>query len=68
MNTTSLMLGLLFGAIGMGYVMFGKKQGQLVPIGAGVGLMVVPMFLTSVLLCSVVCVAMMALPWLMKDA
>jgi hypothetical protein len=67
MDTTTLMLGLLFGSIGTGYFMFGKTQGRLVPIGAGVGLMVIPMFLTNILLCCVACLAMMALPWIIRD-
>ena len=67
MDTTSLMLGLLFGSIGMGYFMFGKKQGRMVPLGAGVGLMAVPMFLTNPIVCSGVCVAMMIAPFVIRD-
>jgi hypothetical protein len=67
MDTTTLMLGLLFGSIGMGYFMFGKKQGRMVPLGAGVGLMAIPMFLTNPIACSVVCVAMMVVPFVIND-
>jgi hypothetical protein len=67
MDTTTLMLGLLFGSIGMGYFMFGKKQGRMIPLGAGVGLMAIPMFLTNPIACSVVCVGMMVLPWVVRD-
>ena len=67
MDTTSLMLGLLFGSIGTGYFMFGKKQGRMVPLGAGIGLMAIPMFLTNPIACCVVCVAMMAAPFVIND-
>ena len=67
MDSTTLMLGLLFGSIGTGYFMFGKKQGRMVPLGAGVGLMAVPMFLTNPIACSVVCVAMMIVPFVIQD-
>lgn len=67
MDMTSLMLGLLFGSIGMGFFVFGKKQGRIVPLGAGVGLMAIPMFLTNPIVCSGVCVALMILPWILRD-
>lgn len=67
MDTTTLMLGLLFGSIGMGYFMFGKKQGRLVPLGAGIGLMAIPMVLTNPIACTVTCVAMMIAPFVVRD-
>ena len=42
MDMTSLMLSLLFGSIGMGLFAFGKKQGLILHLVAGVGLMVMP--------------------------
>ena len=67
MDTTSLMLGLLFGSIGPGYFMFGKREGRMIPLGAGIGLMALPMFLTNPITCSVICVAMMVVPFVIKD-
>jgi len=45
MDTTTLMLSLLFGMVGMGFLMYGKNAGQMVPIGAGLCLMICPYFL-----------------------
>ena len=42
MDATSLTLSVLFGAIGMGLFANGKKQGQLLHVGCGVVLMVLP--------------------------
>jgi hypothetical protein len=67
MDGTTLLLGFLFGTIGTGYFLFGKSQGRMIPLGAGIALMAVPMFITNVIACTVVCVAMMAVPWFVRD-
>jgi hypothetical protein len=43
-DPSSLFLGLLFGAIGTGFFIYGKKQASLVPLICGLLLMVVPYF------------------------
>ena len=50
MDMNSLMVSLLFGAIGMGMFMYGKKAGRMVALGAGVGLMIVPYFIPNVII------------------
>ncbi|HNV68992.1 MAG TPA: hypothetical protein PKO06_04780 [Candidatus Ozemobacteraceae bacterium] len=47
-NTSSLMLGLIWGAIGSGYFIYGKKQGRAVFLLCGVVLCVFPMVITDV--------------------
>ena len=47
MNTASLWWGLLFGSIGLGYFMYGKRQGAPVPLLCGLGLMVFPYFVSN---------------------
>jgi len=44
MNTSSLLWGVLFGAIGAGYVLYGRRQKAPVPLIAGIALMVFPYF------------------------
>lgn len=68
MDSNLLMASLLFGAIGTGMFMYGKKAGRMVPLGAGVGLMVVPYFISSLLLLVIVCCAMMGLPWVIRES
>jgi hypothetical protein len=67
METNQLLLSLLFGMIGLGMFMYGKKAERYVALGAGVGLMVVPYFISNLLLMTGVCLALMALPWVMRE-
>ena len=63
MDSTSLLLSLLFGSIGVGYVMYAKRMGEWVPAGAGLGLLVVPYLISSVTVLVIVCVLLMAVPF-----
>ncbi|HYM86022.1 MAG TPA: hypothetical protein VET30_04735 [Pseudoxanthomonas sp.] len=47
MDTASLLWGLLFGSIGMGFFIYGKAQKALVPALCGVVLMIFPYFVSS---------------------
>jgi hypothetical protein len=48
--------------------MYGKKAGRLVPIVAGLALMLVPYFIASVVILLVVCLALTAMPFLIRNA
>ena len=65
MDTTTLMLSLVFGAIGMGLFMYGKKQMRLPHLAAGMALMVVPYFLPGAVSLTVVCSLLTALPFVL---
>jgi hypothetical protein len=58
-----LVWGMLFGAIGMGYFVYGKRQSALLPLCCGIGLMVFPYFVTGTLWMLLVGAALMAAPW-----
>ena len=58
MDATTLMLSMLFGALGMGYLVFAKKAGRIAPALAGAGLMIVPYFISSILLMVIACLAL----------
>ena len=47
MSTASLWWGLLFGSIGLGYFLYGKRQGAPVPLLCGLGLMAFPYFVSN---------------------
>jgi hypothetical protein len=68
MNMNNLMLSLLFGCVGMGYLMFGKKMGQLMPILCGLGLMVIPFFFSNTWVLLVACLALCAVPFVVREA
>jgi hypothetical protein len=64
MTMNSLLIGVLTGAIGMGYFIYGKRQTKFVPLIAGMMLCVYPYFITSVLWLCVVGALLMAAPFL----
>ena len=63
MDTATLVWGMLFGAIGMGYFIYGKKQSALLPLLCGLGLMIFPYFSSSTLWTLVIGAALIAAPW-----
>ncbi len=64
MNPTTLAIGVLTGAIGVGYFIYGKRQTKFVPLLAGMSLCVYPYFVDSVLWLCVIGAALMAAPFL----
>ena len=67
MDTTSLMVSLLAGLAGMGMLMFAKATRRLVPVAAGLGLMICPYFIASTVVQVVVCLAFTALPFVIRE-
>ena len=63
MDMTTFMLSMLFGTIGMGFVMYGKKAGVIIPMGVGVALMVCPYFIPNAIVMLAVCGALTAVPF-----
>jgi hypothetical protein len=47
LSATTLFIGLITGAIGLGYFIYGKKQSLLIFMLSGVVLMIYPYFLSS---------------------
>ena len=67
MDTTNLMLSLLFGTCGVGFITYGKKAGQLVPMAVGLTLLICPYFITSSLVMMIVCGALMSVPFVLRQ-
>ena len=65
-NTATLIWGLIFGSVGFGYFIYGKKQKRGVPFASGVGLMVFPYFVTNSYLLVLIGVALLALPYFFR--
>ena len=63
----TLFFGFLFGAIGVGYIMYGRKQRRGVALACGVALCAFPYFFDSVILVIVIGVVLMALPFFIRD-
>ncbi|TAN01114.1 MAG: hypothetical protein EPN40_02965 [Rhodanobacteraceae bacterium] len=66
MSAASLVWGMLFGAIGVGYFIYGKRQAMMVPVACGVALIVYPWLVSGALLTVVVGVALMVVPYFVR--
>jgi len=67
MDSASMMMwGVLFGAIGMGYFVYGKRQRAVVPLCTGIALCVFPYFMTSVTLLLIAGVILVAIPYFIR--
>lgn len=58
-----LFWGMLFGSIGIGYFMYGKRQAAIMPMVCGVVLMVFPYFVSSLVWMLLIGAALVAAPW-----
>jgi hypothetical protein len=65
-NTAVLLWGLLFGSIGFGFFLYGKKQKAVVPLVTGIVLCVVPYFIANVYILIGVGVVLMAVPYFVR--
>ena len=64
MTPTTLAIGILTGAVGVGYFVYGKRQARFAPLLAGMMLCVYPYFVDSVLWLCVIGAALLAAPFL----
>lgn len=66
MNTTQLLLGVLFGSIGFGYFLYGKKQKVIIPLICGLLLMIFPYFIDQTVLLICIGSALSILPYFIR--
>ena len=59
---TSLIFSFLFGSIGMGYFVYGKKQQAAIPLIAGIVLCIFPYFVSNVYIMVLVGIVLTVLP------
>ena len=62
-DTAWLLWGLIFGSIGLGYFIYGKKQKRGVPFASGIALMVFPYFVSNTYLIVIIGIVLLALPY-----
>ena len=67
MDFNALMVSFLFGMVGLGMFMYGKRAGRLAPLGAGLALMAVPYFIPNVCVLLTVCGGLSALPFVVRE-
>ena len=65
-DTTTLIWGVLFGAIGLGFLTYGRRQRAIVPLIAGVALLLIPYFIPNVYLLVAAGAVTMAVPYFIR--
>jgi hypothetical protein len=66
MNTSSLLWGLLFGSVGLGFFIYGKQQRAVVALVCGLALMTFPYFISNTLLLVLIGGALVAAPYFFR--
>jgi len=67
MDSTSIIIwGVIFGAIGMGFFTYGKKQKAVVPLAVGVALFLVPYVVPNVYILVGAGVVLVILPYFVR--
>ncbi len=65
-SSAQLIWGMVFGAIGLGFFVYGKKQKAAVPLMVGIALFIFPYFISNVFLLVIVGSVLVALPYFVK--
>jgi hypothetical protein len=65
--TASLLWGLLFGSVGLGYFIYGKKQRSVVPLVCGLALMLFPYFVPNLMLLVGTGVLLVIIPYFLRE-
>ena len=65
-STAVLMWGMLFGAIGFGFFLYGKRQRAVVPLITGIALCVFPYFIENVYVLVGVGLLLVAIPYCVR--
>jgi hypothetical protein len=65
-STSQILWSLLFGAVGFGYFLYGRKQRLAMPFLAGIALCVFPYFVSDVYLLVFIGAALLSLPYFIR--
>jgi hypothetical protein len=65
-NPSVLIWGVIFGSIGLGFFVYGKKQKAVVPLFCGIGLMVFPYFISNMYILVLSGAVLVALPFFIR--
>jgi hypothetical protein len=65
-DTATLVWGVLFGALGLGFLTYGRRQRAVVPLLTGIALMVIPYFMPNAYLLVAVGAVVVAIPYFIR--
>jgi hypothetical protein len=67
LDSNYLLFSFLFGTVGMGLFMYGKKAGKIPHLAAGLALMTCPYFIPNVIAMASVCIVLALLPFFLPQ-
>lgn len=67
MESTSLLVwGMLFGSIGLGFFIYGKRQRAIVPLVTGIALFIFPYFISDTTLLIIIGAILIVVPYFVR--
>ena len=67
MDDTSLLIwGMVFGSIGLGFFLYGKKQKAIVPLITGIVLFALPYFISNIYMLILAGIILIVLPYFVR--
>lgn len=65
-NPTLLIWGVLFGAVGLGFLTYGRKQKAIVPLCIGIALCIMPYFVPNAYLLVITGIILIIIPYFFR--
>jgi len=65
-SASTLILGVIFGAIGLGFFVYGKKQKAIIPLFCGIVLMILPYFIPNMYILILSGIIIVAIPYFIR--
>jgi hypothetical protein len=65
-SPAQILWGIIFGSVGLGYFIYGKKQRVFIPMICGFSLMVYPYFVSNTVLLVLIGLVLCALPYFIR--
>ena len=65
-DSAQLIWAMIFGAIGLGFFTYGKRQKAVVPLSTGIALFIFPYFISNVYMLVVVGLVLVVLPYFVR--
>ncbi|HLN48557.1 MAG TPA: hypothetical protein VK251_03525 [Steroidobacteraceae bacterium] len=66
MNSSTLLWGLLFSSIGLGFFLYGRKQRAVVPLVCGLAMMIYPYFIPNVAALIAIGIVLAVIPYFLR--
>jgi hypothetical protein len=66
MEVSTLLWGVLFSSVGLGFFIYGKKQRAPVPLVCGIALMIYPYFIPNVFALVAIGIVLSAIPYFLR--